>query len=154
MPLETISLDVAAALGGVLETMAFMSPLPPEPDQPAPACPPDAVLAAIGFTGPHGGTLELVAGMQLAMTLAANLLGTDPADPEAEARCRDALKEVMNVTCGTVVQQLPDFPQVAHEMGIPVLVAFDPRQWDAFTAAAGAAALDIDGHTVAIRLRA
>jgi len=154
MQLNVQEIDLFSVFSFVLETTAFMSPLPPEG---TPGTPELAQLVAIDITTTTTGekmSLELVAGRGFAMALASNLLGTDPDDPAAEQQAFDATREVMNVTAGSIIPTLPGFPEAGYEMSIPRLGAFDANtQWETFTAAPGCIVVDVDGQTVAVRLR-
>lgn len=152
MQLNVTDIDLAGALTNVLETTAFLSPMPPEGEAAAPEM---AQLASIDITAKGLAlSLELVAGKGFALTLAANLLGTGPDDPTAEQQANDSVKELMNVTAGTIIPSLPDFPAAGYEMSIPRVGAFDVQtQWAAYTASTGVVVLDVEGQTVAARLR-
>lgn len=149
MQLNLTEVDLAGALANVLETTAFMTPLPPE--EPL-GCPEQALLAAIAITTDSGEILrlELVCGLGLGLAIAGNLLGMDPSEDGAPAAARDAIKEIMNVTAGTIIPNLPGFGSTRYEMSIPQLTAFDGG-WESYTA--GATTLDVEGHSIAIRLR-
>ncbi len=54
----------------------------------------------IRYAGPERGELRFRCPRGFAVSLAANLLGLDPVDDEAEAGAEDAVKEFMNVLCG------------------------------------------------------
>jgi CheY-specific phosphatase CheX len=57
----------------------------------------------ISYQGPTNGTLRFRCTNDFSVLLAANLLGIDSQDPEAEAQARDAVKEFMNIVCGQLV---------------------------------------------------
>jgi hypothetical protein len=150
MPLDTTTvLPVVDALGASLETMAFITAFPPDGPGPFP-CPPDARRVTITFTGAAlSATLELAAPAGFGATLAANLMACDPSDEQATSRADDALKELMNVTCGAMIASLGG---TGFELGIPKVEPLDAAAWDALTGPDGAAAvLDADGHVLAAR---
>jgi CheY-specific phosphatase CheX len=66
--------------------------------------PADAWLeTVISYQGPTQGTLRFRCTTDFSILLAANLLGIDPQDEEADAKARDAVKEFMNIVCGQLV---------------------------------------------------
>lgn len=57
----------------------------------------------IGYRGSECGCLRFRCPVEFCTHLAANLLGVDPNDGNAERQSRDAVKEFMNVVCGHFV---------------------------------------------------
>lgn len=140
---------VAQSLAESAETMAFVSLIPAE----APVVlSPDALLVRITFTGPINGHVELVAPEAFGALLAGNMLGCEPADPDAAGRAIDALKELMNITCGDLLSKVGH--SGGFEMGLPqVNNAADTDGWREYLTAHPDAAFDAEGHLVAIRLQ-
>lgn len=85
----------------VLEQLAFMFVEPADIGE-APA-PPDPVSANMSFRGPCAGTVTMAVPREMAPVLAANVLGLDPEDEMGAQAARDALKELLNVTCGNLL---------------------------------------------------
>lgn len=134
-----------------METMAFTTPTLAGPSfYPSP----DSVLLSMPFTGPFCGTVEMVASEKVGIGLAASILATAPEDPAAQRYARDALKELLNVTCGLL---LPTFVPKESDgtpfrMTLPQLTDFDCQtQWQAF-AACDTCVLDVDGSLIALRV--
>jgi hypothetical protein len=128
--------------------MAFITPLPPE-DATAPTGP--AVLTRIEFRGAQGGgALELVSPDAFGATLAANLLGVEPTDPDARQKNEDALRELLNVTCGTLLRNCGATTEGFVEMTVPTQQVFDLKKWDQFIKD-DAIVIDADGQKIAIR---
>lgn len=149
MLLETSNQTVEQALSEALETMAFITPLPPE-DNSAPAGP--AVLTRIEFRGPRDGALELVTPDAFGAMLAANLLGVEPTDPDAKRKTEDAVRELLNVTCGSLLRNSGATAAGFVEMNVPTQRPFDLSGWDAFAASDAAVVVDADGQKIAVRL--
>ena len=145
--LEISQTTLEQALSHALETMAFITPLPPE-DQSAPAGP--MVLTRIEYRGPASGALELVCPLALGAILVNNLLGCEPEGPDAERQAADALRELINVTCGTILRGSDAIALGVIEMGVPTQGAFDLANWDAFIGAR-TLLVDADGHKLALR---
>ncbi len=92
-PLTTVFSDV-------LSDLAFMF----TDDEPAEPSPGSLWLeGTIRYQGPVSGELRVLCPMEFTRLLAANLLGIDADDAEAEARSPDALREFLNVLCGQFV---------------------------------------------------
>jgi hypothetical protein len=150
MQLETSSQSVEQALSEALETMAFITPLPPE-DNSAPQGP--AVLTRIEFRGAQAGALELCTPDAFGVVLAANLLGVEPTDADAKEKTSDALRELLNVACGALLRNSGATGNGAVvEMSVPSQSKFDLAGWDAFVASPDAVVIDADGQKVAVRL--
>jgi hypothetical protein len=145
--LNTTTQSLAEALSESLMTMAFLDAFPAEPAG-APANP---LVIRVPFTGPRRGALEIVTTDALGATLAANMLGMTPDDPDAVQRGRDALKELANVTCGLLLSKLPDPTKPA--MSIPSVRATPAHRWDAVSRRPDAISLDVEGLPLAARLR-
>jgi hypothetical protein len=91
---------LAEVLSSVLEEAAFFmiepEPVPETFDG-------EVFCATIDFEAVRGGQLRLTASRNLARNLAANMLGIDANDPEADEQGRNALGEILNVLGGAFV---------------------------------------------------
>jgi hypothetical protein len=96
----TLRRDLAAIVTEVLGDLAFMV----GDDAPA-ALPPGAVWlqCEIQYEGPVGGTLCCWCTRDFAIQLAANLLGIEPDEGDAQVGAADAVRELLNVLCGQLV---------------------------------------------------
>ena len=135
----TTALSRAAA--ATFEELAFLFA--------APAAPGDArdgegVAVRVDFRGPVDGCLELRLAAALLPALAANMLGTEAA-PDAALQ-RDALGEIANVVCGTVLPVLAGTAAV-FDLGAPHAIAAP-----AGVAPVAVAHLVIDGGWAEVRL--
>jgi len=144
---------VLESLAEALETMAFVALMPAaEPTEPADGC-----VVSIEFARPERGVLELVAPRALGTLLAANVLGTDPSDPEAVARGDDALREAVNVACGAMLRRLKDLGEglstTGLHMGLPEMRPLGEGEWATVSMSAGVAVLDADGNVIAVRAK-
>lgn len=108
-------------LGDVLQDAAFVFGEPAE--EPAGWERP-VLVASIAFESTQGGALRLAVGPQLASEIAANMLGLEPGDPEAEAQGRAAVGEVLNVIGGAFLTRYFG-TQVPSQLGLPVVDALD-----------------------------
>ena len=92
--------DLAMLVGEVLGNLAFMV----SDDEPAELLPGAVWLQCeVGYQGPVGGTLRCWCTRDFAIQLAANLLGIEPDEGDAQASAEDACREFMNVLCGHLV---------------------------------------------------
>jgi len=135
------------ALSDALETMAFITPLPPGDESP-PRGP--IVLSRIEYRGAANGALELACAQAFGAMLVANLLGCPADGPDASQRAADALRELINVTCGTILRGSDAIAVGVVEMSVPTQGTFDLEDWNNFIAA-GAIVMDADGHKLALR---
>ena len=94
------TVTLTTVLSDVLKDLAFMF----VDGDPAEVSPDATWLeTTIGYCGPESGTLTLQCTTEFGILLAANLLGIDPDDDDAEVRAHDAVKEFMNIVCGQFV---------------------------------------------------
>ncbi|MEI9937592.1 MAG: chemotaxis protein CheX [Pseudomonadota bacterium] len=101
----------------VLEDCAFMcTQLGPESQ----VFPEQITRATLAFKGPRSGKLELFAARELAMSIAADMLGIDAADPDATSFADGALGEISNIITGALVARLFG-TECLVELGIPVV---------------------------------
>lgn len=66
----------------------------------------DFMLASMDFSGDMNGTLSVAVPDEVTMEIAANVLGLEPEDVQAEDMRRDALAEMLNVVCGHVIMAM------------------------------------------------
>jgi len=102
-------------LGSVLQDSAFMFVEPSE----EPAEWGEKVFAAtLAFESVKGGTLRLTMALPVGVELAANMLGTEIDDPEAEENGRAAVSEILNVIGGAFVTRYFG-TKVPSQLGLP-----------------------------------
>lgn len=101
MPQTSRKPELSDLLTTMLGDLAFMIA---EQDS-APSPPPGTIWLAgeIRYSGPVTGQINCWCTRDFAVQLAANLLGTDPDDPEALTDADDAVREFLNVLCGNLV---------------------------------------------------
>lgn len=132
----------------MLEELAFL--FADEPDSLA-SMPGDPVLVNIAFSGPFHGTLEMSIARSLGIEMASNLLGLDPDDTNAEHAGDDALRELMNVTCGHVLTGIAGSEPVFN-LSIPTVRLISGKEWDALGNAADVVIFQVDGRPVQLRV--
>jgi CheY-specific phosphatase CheX len=102
-------------LSSVLEEAAFFMI---EPEEVPAQLDGEVFSATIDFEAVRGGQLRLTASRALARNLAANMLGIDPNDPEADEQGRNALGEILNVLGGAFVTRHFG-TKVPFQLGLP-----------------------------------
>ena len=112
----------------VLEKLAFMFAEAPDDTEP-PEIPADCVRTDIGFTGIRTGSLSLIVPLALCPEIAANMLGVEEEDELAEEKAIDALKELLNVTCGHVLTSLAG-EEAVFDLSVPSLHKLDLTGWE------------------------
>ncbi len=103
-------------LATVFEEMTFMFLEPLDEPEPWPG---EGVLARLAFHGPESGEMLLAAEPDLAVEIAANLLGMEPDSPDAEASKESAVSEMLNVLAGILLHKMFPDPDVATDLGVP-----------------------------------
>jgi hypothetical protein len=144
--IDTASI-LTGALAQALETMAFMEIMPMEEDA---SMPEETLWVEISFTGSQHGSIEILAGRDFAETLAENIGALDDV---TDADCRDALKELSNVTCGLVTPVIASDLSEVCELAIPSIRDNDDGPtWHTWVADEGACLLNVEGHMIAANL--
>jgi len=77
-----------------------------EPAEDLPEWMDDVLEAEVTFAGPNTGRLLIAMSPDLAINLAANLLGIDADDPDAVTRGLGASGEIANMICGALMEKL------------------------------------------------
>lgn len=133
----------------VVEKLAFMfgDPVPtgelsPDDD--------DFIQAKMSFSGDHTGWIAVVVPTQMCTEIAANVLGMDEDDEEVLARGTDALKEVLNVTCGHVLTSIAG-EQPIFDLSVPVITKMDVDDWETFCQHDDTLGFNIDENPVLLR---
>ncbi len=148
--LEVTNDMLIESLSEALETTAFMMPLPPEEELPAPS---QGVLVRIKFNGPVSGTVELWAGSEFAQMMAANMMGLEPDDEETQSKSTDAVKELVNIIGGVLLTKLADSPADMFNLTVPQAEEdLNSESWEQYVAQDDVTVLDVDGFPVAVRL--
>jgi hypothetical protein len=94
-----------------------------------------------------------MAGQAFGAMLAANQLGVDATSDLALAEADDALRELMNITCGSVIRRFGLATDQRLHMSLPTVEAVeDVLQWKNFIAMPGVSVLDADGQLIAFQL--
>ncbi|MDT8303896.1 MAG: chemotaxis protein CheX [Sedimentisphaerales bacterium] len=135
------------SLAQALETMAFLTIMPPEDDMTAPE---QTVLAEISFTGPKNGTIQILAGLDFCRILAENIGALTEV---SDKTCHDALKELSNVTSGLLLPVIANSQADVFDITIPTIKnGGDCPKWNEFVEQSNICILNIEGYLVASRL--
>ncbi|HVP37986.1 MAG TPA: chemotaxis protein CheX [Candidatus Saccharimonadales bacterium] len=115
MPPEISRELLARVVGQTLEEAAFVFT---EATDAPPSYPGVVLEARMQYAGPGRGEVRLAASPEVAVDLAANLLGEDPASPEAQERQADAVAELLNICCGALAREVFG-PVEVCELSVP-----------------------------------
>ena len=144
--MDTINI-VTEAISQALEKMAFLDAEPFGEESEAPSV---IITADIDFKGPISGTIRMAAGVDFAQTLAENISGMFEL---SEEQCADAVKELVNVTCGLVLPMIASSEADVFDLTVPHLAKSEDRlEWDDFVSQDEVTVLNVEGHAVATRL--
>ena len=120
---EDIRETLQDVMADVLEQFAFMFINPVEPADLT--IPNGHILRAeIRFSGPFSGWLSLCGTQSFCLLLAANVLGMDAEELTPE-HATDALKELVNVTCGELLVALSG-KQTVFDLSVPSIEKITP----------------------------
>ncbi|HUW81808.1 MAG TPA: chemotaxis protein CheX [Phycisphaerae bacterium] len=140
---------VAQVFCEVMEKLAFMFGEPADKQRSAP--PESAYIQTkMTYTGQTSGMLALTVPASLCPQIAANVLGIDPDDDRAVASSLDALKEVLNVTCGHVLTALAGETPV-FDLSVPGTSTLDAGQWTDLLERPDTVALSVDDNVVLLQ---
>jgi hypothetical protein len=84
----------------------------------------------MSFHGPFKGTLTLAVPKSFGPPLAANVLGLDLDEPLPESSAADALKELLNVTCGNLLTALAGDEPI-FDLTVPEVAPLSQSEWEA-----------------------
>lgn len=149
---ETAPQSLFETLSQSLETMAFVmaDPLSAPADAPG-----EPLVVSLSFTGPHSGTIDIVAGREFAMMLAANVLGTDPSDHDAQEKADDCMKELVNVVGGALMPRIATSNTDVFKLSLPTTRPLDVEtEWPRLCADQATQLANADGHVIAARIAA
>jgi CheY-specific phosphatase CheX len=119
---RTVVLDVVK---DVMERFAFMF-TETEGETPAFSAADDPLQGTIRFKGKVSGVLIMVAPRSFCQEMAANVLGADGGEI-GDTAAEDALKELINIVCGTLTWSLYGEREVFH-LSVPLVAKFDTNQ--------------------------
>jgi len=131
-----------------LETLTFMFAdiVPPGEESPASG---DFFRAQMAFTGTAAGAVSLVVPQVLGAHMAANALAIEPDDAVALNHAADVVGELLNITCGHVVDALAGDDV---ELAPPTIALYKAERWPDLTRDPLTIWCRIEGHPVALGL--
>jgi CheY-specific phosphatase CheX len=134
----------------VAESMTFMFADPIAPtDIPSDAA--EYVQASMGFVGPVRGSLVLAVPSDKCSLIASNILGLDANDKAVTERAHDAIKELLNVTCGQVLTAMAGETPV-FDLTVPSIRILSTEEWQSFLVSQGSVTFMMDDSPVALQL--
>lgn len=109
------------------------------------------VRAHMEFRGPFTGTLQMAVPESMCPEITANVLGLDPEDELVTKQPHDALKELLNVTCGNVLTALAGEAPV-FDLTVPEVAPLDHTAWEALKSEPGVLYCVVDDNPVLLKL--
>lgn len=135
----------------VVEDLAFMFTESPEESDEGPLG--DAFAKAyMDFRGPFNGTLSIVVPESMCAQIAANVLGLEPDDELFTRQPYDALKELLNVTCGNLLTAMAGEEPI-FDLNPPEVALLDRAGWDAFKENSQAVLFLVEDEPVLLSLK-
>ncbi|MBN1764665.1 MAG: chemotaxis protein CheX [Sedimentisphaerales bacterium] len=148
--LDTSQNELVESFSEALVSMAFIMALPPEDELPTPQ---QGTMVWMDFKGPISGRIELLADQELIRMAAANIIGAEPDEEIPRERGVDALKEILNTTCGVLLTRLAQSPADLFDITVPESEDFnEPATWTDYINQPDVTVLDADGFLVALRM--
>ena len=145
---EQKTATLATIFSEVLANLAFMFTDEETADVPAG----DLWLeTTIAYKGPQTGTLRFRCSSSFSVQLAANLLGVDPDDADAEEAAKDAAKEFMNIVCGQLVTAVHGTDDI-FDLTIPEIRELPEAPDLTVDDGSESATLCVDGHLIQLIL--
>ncbi len=117
---------LAEAFCRILETQAFMFGELVAPAD-LPAAEGELLEARMTFAGPTSGSVLLATSRLACVELAGNTLGIEP-DAAAAGQAEDALKELLNIACGSSLTEIAGTEPV-FDLSVPEIAALSRQDW-------------------------
>ena len=133
----------------VLEKFAFLFGEPCQMDE-IPEVDGELVTVSMKFAGDYSGLLMLAVPRKIGLDIAANALGVDPDDDTALRRSEDALKELLNLTCGHLLTSSVGSKPVM-DLSVPEVSLMDGDEWNEMIANERTALFLIDDSPALLR---
>lgn len=150
--MECIADDVLTSVSiDVLEKHAFLFPEREEGTPPSP-CVPDPMLARVRFSGSVSGEFVMCIPSELAGSIAADILGTDPGSEDAAALVADSVGELANVLCGNVLKA-SQYKEQIFDLAAPEVSAATEEIWKNLSSDSQTIELSSDEHRLLVHLR-
>lgn len=135
----------------VLERLAFTFAEPLDNTEAEPPQTP-ARCVSMTFDGELCGQLRLALPAALVHEMADNILGLDTDEEDAQSQADDALREILNITCGHMLTTLAG-DQPAFALSMPVINVLTDEQWHEMLALPDTVALMVEGQAALLHLR-
>ena len=128
----------------VLADLAFMFT---DDNQTEPSSDDSWLDTTIAYEGSTCGTLRFRCTTEFSVLLAANLLGTQPGDADADAQAKDAVKEFMNILCGQFITAMHGTEDVFN-LSIPTIRELEEAPDLSICDGDQSSTLSVEGHVV------
>jgi chemotaxis protein CheY-P-specific phosphatase CheC len=134
----------------ILEKMAFMFGDPAEADDLPPSSG-NYHRTFMTFKGAMSGSLAMAVPVEMCAEVAANVLGVELDSELAEEQSCDALKELLNVTCGNILTAIAG-DEPLFDLQPPDIEAIENTAWQAMLKNPNTLAFIVDENPVLLNL--
>ncbi len=135
----------------VLEDLAFMFGEPVEKSE-LPRGAPGYIQAKMTFSGEMAGALSLSVPADMCPVIAANVLGMEPEDAQANEKSLDALKEVLNVVCGQILTGIAGDEPI-FDLSVPETDSLSADGWKTLLGSADSVGFILEDLPVVLELK-
>ncbi len=112
----------------VMEKIAFMFAEPAEKDAVS-SEDSEYIQAMMSFTGDLSGSISIAVPVEMCPEIASNILGISPEEEQGMELATDALKEVLNISCGQILTAIGS-EKMDFSLTVPETRTMDAREWD------------------------
>ncbi len=119
---------IAEVVTSTFEELAFMFGEQIDVDELGPLTG-QAEAVQMKFSGHFPGIMTIALPDELTKTIAANMLGMDEDDDEAQEEAHDSLKEMLNVVCGHILTEVAG-TEVVFDLSVPHVTRLKSEQWE------------------------
>jgi len=141
---------IASVFPRVLEEQTFLFADPSDLNFAA-SPPREAVCVSITFSGANAGKLEMGISATLGREIARNLLEIEPGEEPPDSAAQDALRELLNVTCGNILTEMAGDKPVFN-LSLPQIEPIDAKAWKKLISDPGASIFEVENQPVVLRL--
>jgi CheY-specific phosphatase CheX len=132
----------------VLERYAFLLGGPPDTKKSPPPFADPSWLVILVFGGSRAGGVGMVVTPAMARQVAANLVGTEPAQVSDE-QAQDAAKELLNIVCGKYLHQVEP-REALFNFATPTCRVVAQEEAGRYTCGKPHAILEVEGHPLLV----
>lgn len=107
------------------------------------------IKASMSFKGDRSGTIEIIVPSGLARSLVFNILGIEQSDNIEPGSAEDAIKELLNTICGSMLTSLFG-DKVVFNLSVPEASEINSEEWESLVENKDYIAIDVEENPVLI----